>query len=451
MAGPVKTKYAIVGAGIAGIAAAEAIREVDRDGGILVVNGESVPPYCRPLIVEVLRGERTLEEIVLRKPEWYEEKGVSLITGDRAARLDARKKRLLLESGKVVEWERLLVAPGSAPFAPPIAGIDKVPTSTLYCYDDVEILRSLCKPGARALLIGVGLIGVQAMIALRELGVDVVAVELMGKVLPLTLDSRAAGYAQRKLEENGIEIHVGTAVKELGRADGGHPFFARTDSGVEIGFDFVVQAAGMRPDLALLDGTGIETGRGIKVGEDMQTSAPGIYAAGDVTEYLDWIEGRPEVHAHWVNAYRQGRNAGLSMAGGTIEPYEPVAVNSISVFGLPIITMGASRIDSPDGMDVHISESPEMPSYMRLLVRDGRLVGATFINDVDRAGVYQYLLREKVDVGDVAQSLLGQGIEGMDFLYRLHNEAVKGDVEWPETMYQIEWFKKDHGHTRWGK
>ncbi len=448
---PSKTHYGIVGAGIAGIAAAEAIREIDPERDLLLVNGEQVQPYCRPLIVEVLKGEREFDEIQLRDPQWFKQKNISLITGDPAVALRATENRLELESGRIIEWKKLLIATGSIPSTPPIKGLEDIPAFTLYRLEDVERLKPLCKPGAKVLLIGIGLIGLQAIIAMKELGVEVIAVELMPKVLPVILEARAAEYAQKRLEENGIKVHVGTSVKQLMTGDTDHPYVALIDCGKEIGFDFLVLATGMKPDFSLLNGSGIETDRGIKVSPEMQTSVPGIYAAGDITQYSNWIEGRPEIHAHWVNAYRQGRIAGLRMAGGDAEPYEPVYLNSLSVFGLPVITIGASRIDEPEGADVYISESPARPAYTRFVVKNGRLIAATFINDVDRSGVFQYLVREKIDIGDVAQSLFEEGLQGMEFLYKLHDEVVKGDMEWPKSMDLIDRFRKDHKHTRWGK
>lgn len=451
MARELKTRYTIVGAGIAGIAAAQAIREVDPRGDLLVINGETAVPYCRPLIVDVLKGHRTFHDIHLREPEWFEERNVSLVTGDPARKLDSKGKRLVLASGRTVEWERLLIAAGSRPAIPPIDGLKDVPAFTLYGRDDVERLKPLCKPGARALLVGVGLIGLQAVTALKELGVEVAAVEVMGKVLPMILDVEAARYVQQRLEQNGIEVHTGSSVKALGpRKGGGHPFVALADGRGEIGFDFAVLTAGVRPDFSLLEGSGVEADRGIRVSPEMETSVPGIYAAGDVTEYRDWIEGRPEIHAHWVNAYRQGRIAGLRMAGGEAASWEPVYLNSLSVFGLPVITIGASRVDRPEGAKVYVSDVPARPAYTRLVVRDGRLVAATFVNTFDRAGVFQYLMREKVDIADVAESLFEGGLQGMEFLDRLHAEAVRGKVDWPASMDRIEWYRKDHKHTRWG-
>jgi NAD(P)H-nitrite reductase large subunit len=466
VAEPVKTRYAIVGAGVAGIAAAEAIREVDPAGEILLINGEQVPPYCRPLIVEVLKRERSFDGILLREPGWFKEQRVSLITGDRAVGLSTNHKRIELESGRVIEWEKLLVAAGSKPVAPPIDGLENVPAFTLYRQDDVECLKPLCVPGAKALLVGIGLIGLQAITALRKMGLDVVAVERMDRVLPMVLETAAAKYAQQRLEANGVEVRVGTSIRELRPAPGAeHKYVAVTDDGTELQFDFLISATGLQPEFSLLHGSDIRTNRGIEVSLDMETSVPGIYAAGDITEYPNWIEGRPEVHAHWVNAYRQGRIAGYGMAGrgvagrgtgghrpadGNVQPYEPVFLNSLNVFGLPIIAMGASRVDAPADAEIYVSEEPARSAYARLVVKDARVIAATFVNDVDRAGVFQYLLRAKVDIGAVAESLFEESLAGLEFLDRLHDGAVRGDVDWPESMDLIERYRKDHTHTRWG-
>ena len=447
-----KAHYVIVGAGPAGIAAAEAIREVDKEKSILIINGENVAPYCRPLIVDVLKGKKKFGDIHIRQSKWFKKRKIKFINSERATKLNPDKKTIELESGRIVEWEKLLIATGSKPSQPRIDGLSDVPVYTMYRYDDVERLKPMIKPGSKALLIGIGLIGVQAMIALTELGVEISAVELMPKVLPLILDLKAARYVQYRFEEHGIDVRVGATIKNLIRSHGAkHAFTAVMSDDKKIEFDFLILATGMRPDFSLLDGTGIEFDKGIKVSRQMETNIANIYAAGDITEYSDWIEGRSEIHAHWVNASRQGRIAGFSMAGENVEPYEPIYINSLNVFGLPIITMGASRIDHFENAKVYVSDSPLRPAYSRLAIRNGIPIAATFINDVERAGVFQYLIREKVNIGDVAESLFNGGLEGMEFLYGLHDKAVKGDVDWPESMYSIEWYKKDQEHTRWGK
>ncbi|UCG51749.1 MAG: NAD(P)/FAD-dependent oxidoreductase [Candidatus Latescibacterota bacterium] len=445
------THYAIVGAGTAGVTAAEAIREVDPSGEILLINGEQFPPYCRPLIVEVLKGERTFDQIHLRDADWYKEKKISLLNGDPATKLNTTEQTLELASGNTVRWDKLLVTPGSKPAFPRIDGLEDVPVFTLYRQEDVERLKPRCKPGAKAVLVGIGLIGLQAMSALREMGVDVVAVELQKKVLPLILDAKAAKYARQRIEESGVEVQLMTSIKKTWAANGlKHPYKALTSGGEEIMFDFLVVSTGMKPDFSLLEGTGIQTKRGIKVSGDMQTSVPNVYAAGDVTEYHDWTEGRSDVHGHWVNAYRQGRVAGLSMAGAKPVPYDPVYLNSLNIFGLPVITMGSSRVDRPKNAQVHVSDVPSRFAYTRMVLRDGKLVGATFVNDVNRAGVFQYLMREKVDIGDVVKSLFNREFLGMEFLYNHHEKAIRGDVEWPVSMDLIERYEKDQSHTRWG-
>ncbi len=446
-----KTHYLIIGAGIAGIAAAEAIRDVDAVKDITVINGEKYAPYCRPLVKEVLSNTKGFNDIALRDEAWYESNKVNLVTGDPARKIDEDEKEVVLESGTAYGYEKLLIATGSVPSIPPIPGLEKVTYNSLYRQDDVGRILMLCKERGKALVLGIGLIGLQAMLALHKLGVEVVAVEMMDKILPQILDRQAAAIARRRIENNGIHVHTGTTIPEFRSFKGPtHPDIALTNKSDKFTFDFLIIAAGMNPDLSLIKETHIDSNIGIVVDENMRTNIKGIYAAGDVVEYPDWIEGRSEIHAHWVNAYRQGRIAGLNMAGTSATPYEPVYLNALSVFGLPITTMGASRLDDVTGMEVFLTEIPEREAYTRFLVKDKRLIGATFINDVDRAGVLQYLLREKVDVSDVAHSLFDQGKDGLEFLDKLHTDVVRGDVEWAASMDLIDKYRKDLKRTRWG-
>lgn len=444
-----KTDYAIVGAGIAGIAAAEAIREVDSVHEIFLINGEGVPPYCRPLIIEVLTGKRAPDAITLRDEEWYKAHRISVFSGYRAIQIEPEKKLIRLTSGQSVQFEKLLVATGSKPLVPSIPGLDHVPWHTLFYRSDTDFLKSLCHLGRKALVLGIGLIGVQAIMALKELGIDITAVELKDKVLPLILDQEAAQLAMEHMEAHGVKIHLGTAVREINSQDG-PPFTAITDHGKEIEFDFCVITTGVKPEISLLHNTGINMARGVKVSPTMETSIPGIYAAGDVTEYFDWIVERDEIHAHWINAYNQGRIAGLAMAGAEVKSYEPMYLNSLSIFGLPVIAIGASYIDDPTDTQVLKENVPHRQAYTRLLVREGRFIAATFINDIDRAGMFHYLMREKVDISEVSSSLLVWGIEGINFLFNRHQDVVKGTIEWPPSMDRIEKYQKDLKRTRWG-
>ena len=442
------TQYAIVGAGIAGVAAIEALRSVDADGAMLLINAEVVPPYCRPLIIEELTGERKGDEIGLRDDAWYESHGVQLVSGDPACQLDPAEKVLTLESGRTVRFEKLLVATGSRPVIPSIPFLDEAPAATLYRRSDVAKLKPLCKGGGKAVVLGMGLIGLQAVKALTSMGLSVTAFELADRVLPLILDREAAGLAQRRIEENGVNVRVESSVAKVAKSQEG--WVATTGAGDQVRFDVVVVAAGMRPESSLLEETGVDIEGGVKVGADMATSLPGVYAAGDVARYPNRIEGKDEVHAHWVNAYRQGRIAGLNMAGGEAAEYNPVFLNSLDVFGLPVITMGASRLDDFHGAEVYDFRSEKRAAYSRLAVKGGKVVAATFVNDVDRAGMFQHLVRNRVDAGAAAGALFEGKLEGVQFYQRLHADAVRGEVHWPATMDLIASFRKDMKKTRWG-
>ena len=440
------TQYAVVGAGVAGIAAIEALRSVDAKSPVLLINGEDVSPYCRPLIIEELTGERKGEEIGLRDAGWYESHGVELLTGDPACALDPVEKVLTLESGRTVRFEKLLIATGSTPVTPKIDGLKVAPAATLYCRDDVARLRPLCREGGNAVVLGMGLIGLQAVKALRTLGMSVTAFEMADRVLPLILDREAAALAQARMEENGVEVRVSSSVAKVIRT--GLGWAVAAGEGRE--FDVLVVAAGMRPATALFTGTGVDIAGGVKVSESMETSLPGIYAAGDLTRYPNWVEGKDEIHAHWVNAYRQGRIAGLNMAGAAAPAYDPVFLNSLDVFGLPVITMGASRLDHFEGAEVYESRSEKRAAYSRLVVREGKVVAATFVNDVDRAGMFQHLVRERVDAGAAAGALFEGKLEGVEFYQKLHADVARGEVHWPATMDLITSFRKDMKKTRWG-
>ncbi|MEL7603364.1 MAG: FAD-dependent oxidoreductase, partial [Bacillota bacterium] len=329
----------------------------------------------------LLQGKTDRERMRYRPEGFYAENGCKTLFGKTAVRLDPNKKRVDLDDGTAVPYDRLLVATGSSPFLPPMEGIEKVKKRfSFMSLDDAEALEDALFPEARVLVVGAGLIGLKCAegICVRVDGITVV--DLAPRILSSILDEKGALLVQEHLERQGLAFRLGTSVRRFTENA------AELASGEMLEFDLLVTAVGVRPNVALVKDAGGETDRGIIVDEQMTTTLPDIYAAGDCVESVDLSCGTRRVLAILPNAYTGGYAAGLAMAGGTPVPLKAMPMNAIGFFGLHILTAGSyagkAYTESSGG------------SYKKLFYADDRLNGFIMIGEVDKAGIYTALIRE---------------------------------------------------------
>lgn len=385
--------YVIIGNGVATAGCIEGIRQTDPDTPIVVVSGEYRPVYCRPLISYYLEGKTTLARMGYRDKEYYGRMGCTVLYGRRAVALDPAGGTVTLDDGTLLEYRSVCVATGSAPFVPPIEGLDTVEKKyTFMTLDDTLALESALTPDSRVLIVGAGLIGLKCAEGLRGRVASVTVCDLADRVLSSILDGDCAAMMQRHLEANGVSFLLGNTVARLAGNT------ALMTGGEEVSFDVLVLAVGVRTNIALVKEAGGDTQRGILVDERLRTSLPGVYAAGDCTQGDDISCGEKRVLALLPNAVMQGRAAGINMAGGEAVFDKAIPMNAIGFFGLHALTAG-----SYDGA---LYEEKEEGRLRRFFVRDGRLVGFILIGDTARAGVYTSLIREKTPLDTVDFDLL---------------------------------------------
>lgn len=378
-------KYVIVGDGIAGVSAIEAIRRVDRAGSITLVSRENDGPYARCLIAGVIAGERS--NMSLRPPGFLRDLRVEVLGGAEATELDPRKKTLALDDGRVRSFDRLLLATGSRPAFPPVKGIDLTGVFALRTWEDARQIAALAEDARHATVVGAGPVGLEAAEALAALGVKVSLVEKAPRLLPLQLDEPAAGQLQSAVEEAGVDVICGGGLAEIiGRA--GFVAGIMLEDNRVIPADLVVVATGVKANASLAVGTDLKVGRGFIVNSRMETNLPGIYAAGDAAEITDCVSAERLPSGLWPAAARMGTVAGQNMAGGSSRPeLPPMAAmkNSVELFGIRAISVGMVNPPVNGNYEEHVVRMPG--GYRKAVTHGDRLVGAIFLGDTGGAGI----------------------------------------------------------------
>jgi NAD(P)H-nitrite reductase large subunit len=392
------SKYVIIGNSAAAIGAVEGIRQIDRQGEITLITDEPHHTYSRPLISYYLLGKVTEESIKYRRDDFYEENNVKFIYA-LAVSIDAAKQQVILNDGSLVAYEKLLVAAGSSPFVPPFEGLETVDNKhTFMSYGDARGLQEALGPDKEVLIIGAGLIGLKCAEGILQRVKRITVIDLAPRVLSSILDDDGARLVQEHLEGKGIGFKLACSVKTFE----GHT--ATLDTGEKIDFDVLVLAVGVRPNTALLKDIA-QIDRGIVINAKSETTAPDIYAAGDCTQTTDVSSGQSKIMALLPNAYIQGECAGINMALGTVGDAaggkrfdKAIPMNAIGFLGLHIITAGNYMGD--------VYAEDEVGAYKRLFYSDNRLNGYILIGNVEKAGIYTSLIRERTPLDTIDFALV---------------------------------------------
>ncbi len=417
--------YCIIGNGVAGTTAVESLRQADADGRITVISEEPYPFYSRPLISYLLAGEVEEDRLWIRPDDFYERMNVEALLGTRVTNVEAGSRELHLSDGSTVAYDRLLLACGGRPIVPPLQGRELAGVFTFTTLDEARQLDSYLKEQEprRAVVLGAGLIGLKTAEALIARGLEITLVELADRVLSATLDERASDLIRAGLAEVGAEVLTGTTIGKV-EGSGGRVARVVLEDGSELPADLVVLAIGVRPAIGFLDGA-VECGRGVLVNEFLETSAEGVFAAGDVVEGYDITFEAPRVVATWMNAARQGRTAGQNMTGAR-EPFEgSLGMNAVEIAGVATISMGLTTPDPETrSRDLQVLEEfdPREQSYRKVVLEGGRVVGGIFVGSIDRAGIFTGLIRSRTDVGAFRDRLLAPdfGLVWLPKEYRKH-------------------------------
>ncbi|MGN0758224.1 MAG: NAD(P)/FAD-dependent oxidoreductase [Candidatus Ventricola sp.] len=389
-------RYVIIGGSAAAVGCIEGIRAVDKAGEITLVSREPYPFYGRPLISYLLEGKTTQDKLLAYRPADYEERmGVHALRGVSAVAVDSKKKTVLLEDGRTLPYDRLLLATGSNPFVPKMDGLDAVANKTSFMtLDDALSLRAMLGEGRdkRVLIVGAGLVGLKCAEGILSLAASIDVVDLAPRILPTTLPEEPAAIVQRQIERAGVRFHLNDSVARF------EPGLAHLQSGGEVPFDVLVLCVGVRANTALAQSAGCAVERGIVVDSRMQTTMPDIYAAGDCTVQADPDTGRLRALAIWPNASMQGETAGRNMAGACEAFDKGIPMNATGFMGLHSISAG---VYEGEQLLTHTADT-----YKLLCVKGDRLVGFILLGNIDRAGIYTALVRERTPLSSIDFDLI---------------------------------------------
>ncbi len=395
-------KYVIIGNGVAANSAAEAIRKADATGSITILSRSRHCFYYVPALPEYLAGEKEVKDFTLHDRAWYERKNIDLHLGLEVTGIDAKAKTVITADGVSWSYDRLLLAMGGHAHIPPIKGADAEGVMTLRTIDDADRIIARLGAPCHLIVVGGGLLGLEAGNGLRKRGMKVSIVELADRLLPRQTDPAASAMLRRQLEGMGFSFHLNVNLREIARRPGGLSVI--TEEGEEFPSDMVLLlSAGVRPETALARDLGLEIGLGVKVDDRMATALEDIYAAGDL------IEHRGRYYGIWPAATAQGRVAGVNMAGGDMTYEGTVPSNKLKVAGVDLVATG--ELDAAGEMESLVRSDEAGLVYRKLVLRDNAIVGAVLLGDVRGADYIQLAIQSGRDISDLKDVIMDEGFD----------------------------------------
>ena len=368
---PARLHLVVIGAGAAGLAAAEAARRAAPDCHITVLSREPELPYYRINLTRYLAGEVTRDQLPLHPAAWYEEQRVELRLDAEVERLDLDARQVVVRAGAPIAFDRLVVASGARPFVPPIPGAAQHGVVTLRTVADADRLLAAARAGARVACVGGGLLGLEAAVALARRGAVVTVLEGAPHLMPAQLDPRAGALLAGHLAAAGVTVLAPVRVAQL--RGGGTVTGVALDDGSIVGADVVLLATGVRAETSLAAAAGLAVGKGVVVDDRMRTSRDGVFAAGDAAELGGLLYGS------WFVAQQQGAVAGANAVGADTSLGEVPRAHTLKVVGLETFSIG--RFVPADAGDVAVAGERD-GAYASFVFRDGRLVGANLLGSV---------------------------------------------------------------------
>ncbi len=421
-------RYIIIGGSAAGISTVEAIRSVDRTSPIELFSNEGTPFYSRVLLSYYVAGAITKEELHFRPLEFFMENRVTAHLGQRVQQVLPDSKNIRMEDGREYPYDKLLIATGSSPKILNIPGKDKKGVIVMRYIEHAQEIVDRLDGIKTACILGGGLIGLRTGYALSLRGVKVKLIVKSGQVLSQMLDRDAAQMVEGTMREHGIDVRTGRdAVEIVGResVEG-----ILLDNGERMTCQLVVIGKGVQPNVDCVSSTKVKVNEGIVADETMRTTVPDIYVAGDVAETYDLSTEKMGINAIWPCAFEQGRVAGLNMAGRKAQYNGSFRMNSLDFYGLHVISMGVTR---PEGDGFEQFQRRTKETYRKLVLKDGRIVGAILVGQVQRAGVLTTLLKKKINVSDYVSFLVSDRLNFADLLPLIgENKEKFTEVEYRE-------------------
>ena len=392
------TTYLIIGNGVAGNAAAENIRKYDPAGKIVIFSRESRPFYYVPALPEYLAGAKSADQVIIHPQKWYDQNRIELHLNTTVTKIDPAQKVVETHQGERLPFDQLLLATGGKSFIPPIQGADTPGVFTLKTLADADCIKQWAAKVKTAVLIGGGLLGLEAGNGLRKSGLKITVVEFFPRLLPRQMDVPGAAILHSQMEDMGFSFYLGATTKEIAPVPGG--LEVRLASGEKIPGEMVLISAGVRPDLTLAQALNLDLDKGVKVDDAMRTSRENIYAAGDL------IEHRGRLYGIWPAAMEQGAVAGAAMAGQAVTYEGTLPSNVLKVVGIDLVAAG--DIDADGKLESIVHKDTAQKTYRKLVIQDNRLAGVILLGDIRGSAEIQDAIKQKRDIskikGELAQA-----------------------------------------------
>ncbi len=394
--------HVIVGAGPAGVIAAETLRKKRSADSITIIGDESYPAYSRMAIPYFLAGDVGEDGTYLRHNKDHFDNLKIDVRTDSVTQIKSEDSSVALASGASLNYDRLLLATGASAIRPPISGMDSARVHNCWTLNDAHGLLKQVKENDRVVLLGAGFIGCIVLQALVSMKLKITVIELAERMLARMMDDVGGQMIESWCEGKGVEVRTGA--KAVGVTDTGSELEIELDNGSQVVADHLVCAAGVRPNIDYLDGSGIAVDQGIVVDNLLQTNIANIFAAGDVAQGPDRSTGKNEVHAIQPTASEHGRVAASQMAGDATPYGGSLSMNVLNTLGL--ITSSFGIWDGVDGGERATVEDRSHNRYLRLEFEDDILVGALAIGLTEHVGILRGLIQTKVKLGDWKNRLL---------------------------------------------
>lgn len=373
--------YIIVGQGAAGTTAAKELRRREPATPVTMITNEDNYFYSRIDLPDIIAGKYAPSASALMTAEDFSRLEITCRMGETVSKIDPDKKTVILRTGERLAYTKLLVATGSLPVVPPLPGREACGIYTVWTMRQAEIVGNAAENATNAVVIGAGLIGLKTALALKKRGLKVTIVERLPRVMPRQIDGIASLIITESLRKKGVDVMVDTEVK--GIAVKNDQVVAVELAGQKLLCDLVIMAVGVQPNIELAKTAGIAVERGIIVNSAQETSVKDIYAAGDVVQSVDKLTGKSVIPAIWPVAVEQGEVAAANMTGARMEFGGSVAMNSVEIAGVPLVSVGDIEGEAND----QVIMTRRGSNYRKVIIRENKIRGVLVLGDIRYVGV----------------------------------------------------------------
>ncbi len=387
-------RYVVIGASAAGISGAKTLRELDKDAEIVLISkDENV--YSRCILHHYISNHRDIDALNFTSKNFFEENNITWMKGLEVKDVNDKEQTLNLSNGETLSYNKLLVCSGASAFIPPVTGLREGNNVVgLRNLDDAVLIKEQAKKVKNVVVLGAGLVGIDAVSGLLGQGLNISLVEMSNKILPLQLDKYASDVYEKKFTEEGVSLKLDVKAEKLILDENNNPKALLLNTGEEVPCELVVVATGVRSNIAFMENSNIECDRfGLIIDAKGQTNIENIYGAGDVT-------GRNPI---WPTAVKEGIIAAHNMLGKEMIMNDFFgSKNTMNFVG--VATMSLGMVESED--ETYIVETQiEGDNYKKIIHKDGKIYGAIIQGDLSYAGVLTQLIKENIDVSKVTKSL----------------------------------------------